>query len=439
MSNVINDIAIEDNNNIWLATNKGLARVTFNGKDSFTIKNYTQQQGLPSIELRKIIYYQGKILIASSLGLTVFDINNIHANTLPPPVWIEHVIVNNEKAEKKGNENFAYNQNYFRFVFKGINYRSRGVIEYRYRLNKGPWQFTNQTNVDFPQLPAGAYKFEVAAKNEDGVWSNVPAVYQFTILTAWWRSWWFYLLVFVIISAAVFAFVYNRFRQIQKEKTMQMQLLENQQMAIAQQINPHFFFNTLNAIQAYILTEDKMSATRYLSKLSKLMRLSLDNSRLKVVPLAEEINLLHLYLEMEALRFSKKFESSIEVEAGIDTEKIRIPSMIIQPFLENAVRHGIVNLTERKGNIEVHFYMQNSLLYCTVDDNGIGRKAAEAFISAHKKEHRSAGMDISRSRLQLLSNELKQVFYFEIIDKYNEDNTPAGTRLIFVLPFKTGE
>jgi LytS/YehU family sensor histidine kinase len=211
-------------------------------------------------------------------------------------------------------------------------------------------------------------------------------------------------------------------------------LLTKEQIALSAQINPHFIFNSLNSIQHLIIKEDRQQASLYMAQFSRLMRLSLENSRKKWVPVKDEIELLKLYLELESLRFKDKFAYKILVDEEITNSSIRIPAMLIQPFVENAIRHGVNNLSGKTGMVTVLLNFKGAELLTSIEDNGIGRKKALT-LQGTGKDHLSSGMQITEERLQLLCRETGTPCFFEIIDKQDDTGAASGTLVKFNMPF----
>jgi sensor histidine kinase YesM len=210
--------------------------------------------------------------------------------------------------------------------------------------------------------------------------------------------------------------------RIQKEASV----LENR--ALRAQMNPHFIFNSLSSIQHLITSDKKESAVKYLNKFSLLMRNLLESSFDANVILAEEISLLKKYLELEALRFDNSFEYSITVDQNLDQDAVEVPALLIQPFVENAILHGLLNKTEGEKKLQIHFKKEDSFIICEIKDNGIGRKASEKYKSVLKSSKKSRGIEVTKKRLQLLNPSEENRLQF--IDKTDELGNPEGTLVI---------
>lgn len=243
---------------------------------------------------------------------------------------------------------------------------------------------------------------------------------------------------FVALIILIFVLFYNRIRlkRINERTALEKQNLETEQRLLRSQMNPHFIFNSMNSIQSFISGNDSFTAMTYLSKFAQLMRNILENSRKSLITLLDESNTLELYMELEQTRFNKKFEFIIDIDPELSPEEVYIPPMLIQPFVENAIKHGLRN-KEGLGLLEVEFRTNYNLLNCIIRDNGIGREKAEALKKESSKSHRSQGMEVTRERLSAISRSKNINVNFEITDLKKENGTAAGTQVVVNLPFET--
>jgi len=231
----------------------------------------------------------------------------------------------------------------------------------------------------------------------------------------------------------ILMFGYILFRQ-NKLKTEQ-QMLGLQQKLFRTQMNPHFIFNSLASIQNFVVKQDSKKASIYLSRFSELVRSILDNSTQEYIPFEKEVSTIENYLALQKVRFPDKFDYSLEVAENIDLEGMLIPPMLAQPFIENSIEHGFKQKKTR-GNLKIRFSMKNNLIVFEVEDDGIGREKAQKIGYKLNKDHRSMATDITRERLMVLNKKLKQKITLIITDLKNKDNEPAGTKVVFDIPFK---
>ena len=209
---------------------------------------------------------------------------------------------------------------------------------------------------------------------------------------------------------------------------------ESQLMALQSQMNPHFIFNSINSIQSYILKNEKEEAYNYLAKFSKLIRKVLNNSIEKTISLKEELETLELYVALEQMRFKETFLFVVNIDKHIDLEEYYIPSMLIQPFVENAIWHGLMNKEEqKKGVLKLLFKKEHSLIKIIIEDNGIGREAAEK--QKDKNTHKPLSTLLNEQRIKLLNNiEDFQNLKITTEDLKDNENLVVGTRVIVELP-----
>ncbi len=221
---------------------------------------------------------------------------------------------------------------------------------------------------------------------------------------------------------------------------LQQRAKELEVQALRSQMNPHFIFNCLNAINRFILGHETEAASDYLTKFSRLMRMIMNHSRHSYITLSDEIEVLQLYLDMERLRFKDAFDYSIIVEDEIDSDEVRIPPLLVQPFVENAVWHGLMHKDER-GSLTIDFRLSDDQLTCVIRDNGIGRREAGKLRSKSAEKHKSMGLQITAERMALLTGADESRPFFLIEDLYDEQGEPAGTRvtLIVRVNYPTGE
>lgn len=215
---------------------------------------------------------------------------------------------------------------------------------------------------------------------------------------------------------------------------MQQKLTVAEHKSLRAQINPHFFFNSLSSIQNFLAQNDKESANRYLTKFAKLMRMILDNSRFSTISLADEIEYLQLYVDMEKMRLNNSFDFIVHIEDDINADTVEVPTMIFQPFLENAIWHGLIP-NQEKPTIEMFFTKDESRLHCEITDNGRGILAGNAGKKERPHKHRSAGVDIIRERLELLSKSTGQKLSLSVEDRNEKNTNEHGTRVIIDLPY----
>lgn len=440
-SNMTRCIAIGENNTLWVGTNRGLCRLKKHGKE-FVISSLNALNGLISNEVNHVIERHKKLYVATTGGLEILDINDFYNSASQIPVYIEALRINNRMVPVKQQQQLPYDQNFVSIAYKGISVRSEGQVKYIYKLEglDTGWTYTKNIYVQYTTLPPGNYRFVVYAINDDGEMSSYPATLAFAIQKPFWLRWWFVLLVTFSASVIVYVLYKNRIRQIKKREedkaALSRQIAESELKALRAQMNPHFMFNAINSIQNFVLKNDSTSAQKYLTKFARLIRSVLENSKHEMVQLSKEIEALQLYMELEALRASFGFDYELVLEESVNSKQIYIPPMMIQPYIENAIIHGIVPLTARRGNLSVKFRQSDSVLICTIDDNGIGRAGAEEIKLRKQLSHESMGMEVTNSRIDILNTHWHTLSVQVVVnDKFN-NGEPAGTTIEITMNIK---
>ena len=247
----------------------------------------------------------------------------------------------------------------------------------------------------------------------------------------------------MLLAIGIWSIVYYRLKSLRREleqRKKEQQLTELKQQktelemqALRAQMNPHFIFNSLNSINMFILKNNKLQASEYLSKFSRLVRLILQNSQEALIPLERELEALLLYLELDSLRFEAKFEYKISVDDEVDTTMLKVPPLIIQPYVENAIWHGLMHKKE-KGQLKIELYQQEEILFCKIADNGIGRKKAADLKSKSASIHKSMGMRITADRIRMLQQQNQKNTSISINDLVYPNGNPGGTEVLIKIP-----
>jgi LytS/YehU family sensor histidine kinase len=227
-----------------------------------------------------------------------------------------------------------------------------------------------------------------------------------------------------------------KLQKLESERTkaeLQQQTTELEMQALRAQMNPHFIFNSLNSINRFILQNNRKQASEYLTKFSRLVRLILQNSQSSLIPLESELEALQLYLELEALRFDHHFDYKITVEDDLDVSALKLPPLIIQPYAENAIWHGLMH-KEEKGHLEIELFQRDDLLYCKITDDGIGRKRAVELKSKSASTHKSLGMRLTADRIAMLQQKKQLDDYITTTDLVLADGKAGGTEVLLKIP-----
>lgn len=458
-------IEIDNKGDLWVSHNKGLGLIRLNSS-SINGLNFNLEDGLQSLEFissSSVKLWDGRLAFGGVNGLNLFDPEQIQLLDEPAHPVITALSVNdglplNEDRIASENKGFPgvekvilpYSQNTINLKFAALEYSSPAHVRYRISLvpTGQPANFSgamNRNDVTFFNLREGDYTFSLMASNSDGLWSDEVTTLRIIVMPPWYRTWWFYSLIGIVVASGVYWFYRRRLEEVRKEESYKRELAELKQkeaeykLLVAEtetailrlQMNPHFIFNSMNSINSYILKRDIGTAGEYLGRFSRLMRMILNLAAKKYITVYEEQELLDLYIQTEAMRFEDKFSYEIRIADDLDPDDVLIPTMILQPFVENAIWHGLSSKAGG-GKILVEFKIENDSLLCAVEDNGIGRQAAAD--SQKGKKHESKALGITRKRLELLQKETGHEAHYRIIDLVEPDGSPAGTRVELVIP-----
>jgi anti-sigma regulatory factor (Ser/Thr protein kinase) len=317
-------------------------------------------------------------------------------------------------------------------------------IRYHYRIRglDETWKFLGNNNrLRLTAIPPGRYQLDVQATVDALHWVDVHQPLAFIVTEPFWRRGWFLALCAGIAAAALWLLAESRNRKRARKREAEHILAETRQkiadaemQALRAQMNPHFIFNCLNSINRYIVKSDQATASLYLTRFAKLIRLILDNSNSRTVSLSNELEALKLYVEMESIRFEKQFTWEISVDRNVQPDTIHVPPLIIQPYVENAIWHGLLH-KETAGHLRVHVCCgSDRLLEVIIEDNGVGREAAKKLRSKTVSGNKSLGMKLTEERLRLLDRNMALSATVEVEDLYEKDGTARGTRVLLTIP-----
>jgi anti-sigma regulatory factor (Ser/Thr protein kinase) len=324
---------------------------------------------------------------------------------------------------------------FIRIVLRNSDYRAAAFPAFRYRFQEDEeWVNGSAPEILLNNPNAGTFRCEVSYRKPDGSWSVPEMLCTFVVNPPFYATWYFITLLFLIGAGGMYLLFRLRLRQLKRRHYLQDKINQLEQKALRAQMNPHFIFNSLNSIQSFLVYEENEKAERYLLRFAHLIRLTLNNSREPYITVESEMDSLQRYLELEQMRFKDKF--TFEIRSSLTREEMRygVPPMLIQPFVENAVLHGFKTITEG-GRITVHFESVGEHgLDCSVEDNGIGRKAT---MDKRTSNHKSFGTRITEERLVAFRQKYGDDFRITITDK-EIDGKPSGTlvklRVPVVLP-----
>jgi len=435
LANTVECLAIDGNNRIWLGTAKGMQCINALGTNpsEWIYFQVNYQKGLPSAEVFDLLFDNEKLYAATGNGLCIFNPASASLHNEAKPVYIEHLSIGDKRIDIVPNIALGWNENDVRFTFLSFNFRTGANTTYRYRLIglTDKWVETNSRTVDFWALLPGDYQFEVCALNEDGVWSPASTA-SFTIDRHFSATWWFRLILGVLLLGIITGGFYWFYRSRRNGLLQRFKMTELRQQALNANMNPHFIFNALNSIQHFINSNQPELANEYLTDFSRLIRMNLENNLEALVPLEEEIERLQLYMRLEKLRFGDKLTCSLHGMEELKDYDVSIPPMLLQPYVENAVIHGILP-KEEGGHISISLRAIGTHFEVEICDNGIGLKAAAGRL---RTGHESLALKMNEERLSILSSLTGCVFSIAITDRSEEVVPAHGTLVRLFLPME---
>lgn len=437
-------IALEDKNgNLWLSTNWGMSK--FNSR-TLEFVNYGINDGLQGNEFNGGAWFHapdGEMFFGGMDGFNSFIPEAIKENITPPRIVITEFKKFNTLLPRVLTDGdtirLNYDDNFFSIGFSALDFTNPDKNKYRFILENydEEWNARDASRriAEYTRVSPGNYTFRVVASNNDGYWNMDGISLHILILPPWWDTLLFRIIFGAVIFTILWSFIYWRIQWIKRKHevekrvlAIEKELFDIQQKALQLQMNPHFIFNSLNAIQSFVISNNTDKAIHYLSKFSQLMRLILSNSRETSIPLKEELKAVQHYIDIERLRFDNKFSYRLTVDRDIDQEYIEIPPMILQPYVENAIIHGLIH-SQAEGLINIAIKLQGEYLFCTIEDNGIGRRKAQQIKDASGIKRKSRGMVITKERLEILNKQNRDRFAVNVIDLFDEQDKPAGTRV----------
>ncbi len=390
-------------------------------------------------EITDLSIYKNQIVVVSDGNLLFANFEPSETKNINPLFYLHTIKVNNKAYNLSIKNTFDYLQNNISIDFHILSFKTDSKFPLHYKINNGPWELLapESRRLLLSALSPNQYTIQFKLGDINNTPFQSTSIY-FEIKKPWWQRWWAYT-IFAGIGALLFLGIYKwQTSRLQKKNTLLEEKLVLEKnlrtytlKSIKAQMNPHFFYNALNTIQAFIYDDDKRNASTYLSKFSKLTRTILEMSEKETVTLFEEIEALKLYLDIEKARFTNDFEYTVKINPELDLEFIKIPSMLIQPYVENAVKHGLLHKKELK-KLDIAFKRIDSDLIINIEDNGIGRQKSEELNKIKNSGHQSFATKANLKRLNLLNNNAK--LGIEYIDKKDSHNNASGTIVVIRIP-----
>ncbi|TND03417.1 MAG: putative signal transduction histidine kinase, partial [Bacteroidetes bacterium] len=425
-------------NEVWVGTNNGLNLLRLLPVPHVS-RLISSGDGLTASDIAQMCFSGRKLCAATTNGVFVIDtVDCFQVRDIAPIIHMNAVLIREKVTPLDSSFDVNYDQNTVQFDFLGISFKSRGRMLYRYRLEglDTAWTVSSSTFARYGSLAPGDYRFVVYAVNGNGLSSSLPQMVSLHIRKPYWSTWWFIsgsIILFLLLTWLVIRSRVRRARMLaRKDAEFKQRLAETELKALRAQMNPHFVFNAIGSIQNFILNNKNEDANKYLLVFAQLIRNVLEQSKEELITLQQEINTLKLYLGIESLRFKNKFNWKISPAENLDSENILIPPLLLQPFVENALWHGLMTMEEH-GELIITIRAEGDKLVCLIEDNGIGRKASGE-LKKSKNLRQSLGTTISKDRLETMELLLGRKTELEITDLYTAEGRACGTRVRIALP-----
>ena len=437
ISNNCKCLYIDENNTIWVGSKNGICKLKKSVEGWQVLKlNLTDNEF--NYEVFRIEKTKNTLWLFTNRGLLSYELPT--SKTEPAPdVYLTQFSVNEIPHLTDTIRIFHHNENFVKITFVGLSFQSLGKLYYRYKLEglDTSWHTTQSTYLQYPFLPPGDYTFQVKAISFGGTESKNQASISFTVNKPFWKTAWFISTNLILIITGIYLLFYFRLKQIKRKEEVKTlfnkKLAQLEMKALRSQMNPHFIFNAINSIQNYIVKNDSRTAQDYLAKFARLIRNVLENSKQENISLQAEMDALKLYIELEQLRTPTKFEFNLVIQPELELHNIFVPPLILQPNVENAILHGLMPLTNSKGQLTISLAIEQHKLICIIDDNGIGRKKAAELKQKKQLFHNSMGFSVTEDRIKMLNELHEAESSITIEDKFDSEGKSEGTRVIIVI------
>ncbi|WP_442591030.1 two-component regulator propeller domain-containing protein [Pedobacter sp. AW31-3R] len=427
-NNICKRLFVRDNE-VWVITNSGINKVN---ASTYKIESFEYTSTVLTNDVNDLYIDRDTAWFATNQGLVYFPVSSARGIKKAPKVLISSIICNKTVMDPHiSNFSLGPSDNTIMFYYSALDFENKNIL-YRYRLKaENNWTETRNRRLELSSLEPGAYTFELCAKTINSDWSK-PVSVDFTLREHFWQSTYFIILLLLMVSFSCYKIAVIVTRQ-QKNKEQQQLLFKNkilmlEQRALQAMMNPHFVFNVMNSIQHYINTKDTSSANKILTGFARLIRKNLDICTRSFITLEEEIEYLTLYLNLEKKRFGEKLNFSIQIDHGIDLDETLLPSMLLQPYVENAIWHGLMP-QEESGHIDILVSRtENHSLLIKIIDNGVG---IDNSMRVKSDGHTSKGMSLTQERINLINQIEAHPIQIDITQ-----NGKSGTTISILVPFK---
>jgi ligand-binding sensor domain-containing protein/two-component sensor histidine kinase len=434
--NVVYSIEQDAQQFLWCSTNVGLIKIN---PTSYQIVHIPASAGLQASEFNAACSFKnknGELFFGGINGVSYFNPSSFSVPLYSPQPTIESFSVFNKGIQLHQNVSYAqtillaHNQNFITIEFGVNNFINNGECVFKYKLEgaESDWVFSGKRNyASYTNLLPGKYVLWLQSANSGGVWNKEATKLTIIIEPIWYQTIGAKILAALAMLSIIFFLIRRRISFIRKESARKQQMAETEMQALRAQMNPHFIFNSLNSIENFIMQNERRLASDYLNKFSRLIRCILDSSRNELVPVAKDMEALQLYLELEQLRFNNKFSYIVQIDPILNQNDYRVPTLLIQTYVENAIVHGIAHSKQKDLQISIVVKALGENIQYIIEDNGVGRNEAMRINEKNKPNHKSVGLEITANRIVHLNalNPIANAVVFT--DLYDASGRASGT------------
>jgi len=431
-------------NSLWITFGRGIYRISKGVTESrYTIETFPYATGLATlVKPGAALIHRKKIYIAAFGGVPVYDFSGLESFTRFEPPIVDRILMNGSALPRKGSYTLDYKQNSMNIELSAPHFKYGFQRFFRYKLehdgaDDGSWIELNKpglNTLNFSHLSPGHYQLKAQIGASSLAWSN-PMSMDMRIQPPYWQTWWFRAAILLGLALFVWLAVSYRYRTKQRQLQLELDAMSAHQKAMRSQMNPHFVFNVIASVQ-YLIKSSPEKAAKFLGHFSSLIRKVLDHSFVQWISLDSELGQLEDYLSLEQMRLNGSFEYEIDTSHLNESNKLLVPPALLQPYVENAVWHGL-KTKENGGTLSIKLYSEEDNLKVVIEDNGPGRQQDNK--DSNHKGHKSYGMLLSAERIKALNAEQGSFASVEVQDLESAAGVSEGTRVIIKLKARVGQ
>ncbi len=429
-------VCIDNYHNIWTNGSSGIWCYAV-AKNKWI--NFNSQDGLPGSDFEGIMARKknGDIAVGLEGALAFFHPAKLYTVSSQPPAVITEAAIDEKTVvfplakDQSKNLSLSPGQHSFSVDFTILSYYHAAAMQYYYKLEPLMNDFRNNNNghINFNGLNPGHYVLHVKGEDKAGNVYAKEDTLNIDIEPWWYQSWWFRIPAVIGLAALIIFLVRRRITTIRNESSLKQRIVETEMQALRAQMDPHFIFNSLSSIENFIMQNEKRMASDYLNKFARLIRMILDSSRDELVTVTKDMEALQLYIDLEQISFNNKFTYNTIIDPVLLHEDYRVPSLLIQPYVENAIVHGLSHSREKDLILTVSAQLENDYIKYSIEDNGIGREQALQYKLRNKPNHKSVGLKITEERINIFNRQTNGTGAVVFTDLYDAANKPCGTRV----------